>query len=111
MIRRPPRSTPTYTLFPYTPLFRSCGQRQLVDDVERRFAEDRLFGDAIAADRPRRQVAGGKLAARLAVEFTGVRVDIVGDTLDKGAVGVVRAEPRIIGAEQPAEAQIGRAHV
>src|SRR3546814_4735597 len=24
MIRRPPRSTPTYTLFPYTTLFRSC---------------------------------------------------------------------------------------
>src|SRR3546814_12620464 len=24
MIRRPPRSTPTYPLFPYTTLFRSC---------------------------------------------------------------------------------------
>src|SRR3546814_11354284 len=27
MIRRPPRSTRTYTLFPYTTLFRSCGTR------------------------------------------------------------------------------------
>src|SRR3546814_13793470 len=27
MIRRPPRSTRTYTLFPYTTLFRSLGQR------------------------------------------------------------------------------------
>src|SRR3546814_7736683 len=26
MIRRPPRSTRTYTLFPYTPLFRSQGR-------------------------------------------------------------------------------------
>src|SRR3546814_13446543 len=25
LIRRPPRSTRTYTLFPYTTLFRSCG--------------------------------------------------------------------------------------
>src|SRR3546814_21104132 len=28
MIRRPPRSTRTDTLFPYTTLFRSCGVRQ-----------------------------------------------------------------------------------
>src|SRR3546814_17245936 len=27
MIRRPPRSTRTDTLFPYTTLFRSCGER------------------------------------------------------------------------------------
>src|SRR3546814_20404569 len=35
MIRRPPRSTRTDTLFPYTTLFRSA---LLVDDVERRLA-------------------------------------------------------------------------
>src|SRR3546814_7960034 len=29
MIRRPPRSTRTYTLFPYTPLFRSVEHRGL----------------------------------------------------------------------------------
>src|SRR3546814_17505831 len=38
MIRRPPRSTPTDTLFPYTTLFRSieplCGVRRLVLVVE-----------------------------------------------------------------------------
>src|SRR3546814_15626013 len=28
MIRRPPRSTRTYTLFPYTPLFRSLAERE-----------------------------------------------------------------------------------
>src|SRR3546814_2720524 len=28
MIRRPPRSTRTDTLFPYTTLFRSCGHKQ-----------------------------------------------------------------------------------
>ena len=28
MIRRPPRSTPEQTLFPYTTLFRSCGAQE-----------------------------------------------------------------------------------
>src|SRR3546814_3839697 len=32
MIRLPPRSTRTYTLFPYTTLFRSCFHRQLCFD-------------------------------------------------------------------------------
>src|SRR3546814_1401400 len=40
MIRRPPRSTRTDTLFPYTTLFRSHGrggaQRQVVSDAEPR---------------------------------------------------------------------------
>src|SRR3546814_2156361 len=35
MIRRPPRSTRTYTLFPYTTLFRSVeGRSRLFDPVE-----------------------------------------------------------------------------
>src|SRR3546814_14001945 len=38
MIRRPPRSTRTDTLFPYTTLFRSGGGRQLVDGRQRRLA-------------------------------------------------------------------------
>src|SRR3546814_3918149 len=35
MIRRPPRSTRTATLFPYTTLFRSSHARFVGDDVER----------------------------------------------------------------------------
>src|SRR3546814_5286370 len=46
MIRRPPRSTRTYTLFPYTTLFRSV-ERQLEDStqIERYeyFDQDRTF--------------------------------------------------------------------
>src|SRR3546814_18198703 len=36
MIRRPPRSQPTNTLFPYTTLFRSddAGQKAVIEDVE-----------------------------------------------------------------------------
>src|SRR3546814_2959834 len=33
MIRRPPRSTRTDTLFPYTTLFRSLYQKAVVDDM------------------------------------------------------------------------------
>src|SRR3546814_8447061 len=36
MIRRPPRSTRTDTLFPYTTLFRSDNEMRCEDDVERR---------------------------------------------------------------------------
>src|SRR3546814_18256095 len=44
MIRRPPRSTRTDTLFPYTTLFRSCdrAERRIVRDAVR--GGDRLGG-------------------------------------------------------------------
>src|SRR3546814_4492078 len=58
MIRRPPRSTRTATLFPYTTLFRSCpaGDRAAQQDrprIERQLARDRV-GDC---DRRRRGAA------------------------------------------------------
>src|SRR3546814_5728971 len=43
MIRRPPRSTRTDTLFPYTTLFRSHGQRQL-DFPQESFDPAHFFG-------------------------------------------------------------------
>src|SRR3546814_5522868 len=61
MIRRPPRSTRTDTLFPYTTLFRS--HRQAVDDLARVATPDRreqdhvvlraqvgIVGDVLGAD-------------------------------------------------------------
>src|SRR3546814_11060684 len=44
LIRRPPRSTRTDTLFPYTTLFRSC--RHLVPRLRRRRTGTPLFGNA-----------------------------------------------------------------
>src|SRR3546814_4980287 len=51
MIRRPPRSTRTDTLFPYTTLFRSaaCGQRHITaagsgDDIDDRLVARRKAG-------------------------------------------------------------------
>src|SRR3546814_13715537 len=73
MIRRPPRSTRTDTLFPYTTLFRSWAlgkrtiwvdavrgeastweaQRLMTDDQARAFGFHCAFGDIIAADQRR----------------------------------------------------------
>src|SRR3546814_3882219 len=50
MIRRPPRSTRTDTLFPYTTLFRSAELKRLEEDNERRRQEE----DA-EADRKRQE--------------------------------------------------------
>src|SRR3546814_9845071 len=53
MIRRPPRSTRTDTLFPYTTLFRSFGHR--LDDRLRNEVGDKLLEREIACrDDPRR---------------------------------------------------------
>src|SRR3546814_6847403 len=45
MIRRPPRSTRTDTLFPYTTLFRSRRQRD--DDRREPHREDRAYGNRL----------------------------------------------------------------
>src|SRR3546814_20049102 len=57
MIRRPPKSTRTDTLFPYTPLFRSDQRRDI-----------RHIGNAVALARHERR--GG--IARLGPEFGGL---------------------------------------
>src|SRR3546814_2837560 len=47
MIRRPPRSTRTYTLFPYTTLFRSAGSQFHLSDlgIDKLGMIRRLLGD------------------------------------------------------------------
>src|SRR3546814_2839827 len=50
MIRRPPRSTRTDTLFPYTTLFRSRGLRRTIDHGETAKDQDR---EQEVGDRPR----------------------------------------------------------
>src|SRR3546814_3983699 len=64
MIRRPPRSTRTDTLFPYTTLFRSVGIEQLIDvgilKPQRRQRIERLAG----RQRPRQEDAVDSPRAR-----------------------------------------------
>src|SRR3546814_1138802 len=68
MIRRPPRSTRTDTLFPYTTLFRSVGEIQL---VEGRRLECRAIADGAAQPVGQRiavaDVAGVVLAELLVI--------------------------------------------
>src|SRR3546814_10783191 len=51
MIRRPPRSTRTDTLFPYTTLFRSAFIENMVEDLFRENVLDQHFPDIGLADR------------------------------------------------------------
>src|SRR3546814_10799469 len=75
MIRRPPRSTRTDTLFPYTTLFRS-----VVEGLEliRRGADD---DDRIATD-----LVGGKITdVRNLLDTAGVLPDLAPETIAFGA--------------------------
>src|SRR3546814_12786626 len=104
MIRRPPRSTRTDTLFPYTTLFRS--QAGIDRRRERRIVEGhghvRPFG--LADFLPRR---ADVVARRLHAEVGGVLVValVVGNQLD---LDVERQGAQRAGV---AVFQIGRAHV
>src|SRR3546814_5767421 len=81
MIRRPPRSTRTYTLFPYTTLFRSKPARQLAvlpafDAVRMAELEQSVVTRADDGVDPRRRpVIGGRGAERDHVGEGGVGGD------------------------------------
>src|SRR3546814_5054890 len=82
MIRRPPRSTRTDTLFPYTTLFRSVrpqrvlADRQRVHVIERRRHEEpvaaRVGAPPARADHPQMAVVGEGHALRPAGRAGGV---------------------------------------
>src|SRR3546814_3948924 len=80
MIRRPPRSTRTDTLFPYTTLFRSAGATRRLEGVADRedpCAQVPRLGREVAHRLPGslRVEVGGELAgAALEVGQTGVEV-------------------------------------
>src|SRR3546814_7570544 len=59
MIRRPPRSTRTDTLFPYTTLFRSSVFQQLLDDFWGDYVVIDATGDASQPLRILRSPSGG----------------------------------------------------
>src|SRR3546814_12454195 len=86
MIRRPPRSTRTDTLFPYTTLFRSLVRRAPLDRAERRIA---LVGLAdLAKDVAVGNKVIGVLPIILALEFVAIAAGgIVGAARDPCAAG------------------------
>src|SRR3546814_18851091 len=65
MIRRPPRSTRTYTLFPYTTLFRSIGTDRGDDGIAHRHDVVAAGGDLV--------VEIGHVLERVGVEHAGVQ--------------------------------------
>src|SRR3546814_8642935 len=94
MIRRPPRSTRTDTLFPYTTLFRSARQYGGGDNI---IAVDRLRNRR--RERPRIADAGGAavtdeiIADRVEMVLQPRLGEIVGDHLRPG--GERRLDPRL----------------
>src|SRR3546814_9322572 len=66
MIRRPPRSTRTDTLFPYTTLFRSFPQREQVADFIEREASPLRRADEAQPTQVRRAIASHPAAPAVA---------------------------------------------
>src|SRR3546814_10931374 len=92
MSRRPPRSTRTYTLFPYTTLFRSDAARgeivevsgRLVDDDARRILRQPFIADDAFLGQIRLR-EGGDAERHVLKAFVAAR---------RGDDDVVRARPR-----------------
>src|SRR3546814_6621887 len=101
MLRRPPRSTRTYTLFPYTTLFRSDGaQFQLSGDAGLRFGDDRGFvhvaGQVGQQDETNR--------AGPFQPFTATSLPHQGNNPGLGEVGYVYGDPQVDAAAVSANA-------
>src|SRR3546814_2272414 len=101
MIRRPPRSTRTDTLFPYTTLFRSsCARRPPSSLLELRSFGARLAGLAGRFGEPVYPVVGRQLAGGLGRHIdhqgahVGSRIGAGADAIYQvgGAVGEIRSE-------------------
>src|SRR3546814_12854253 len=60
MIRRPPRSTRTDTLFPYTTLFRSRGRPAIATDTTRRAGPSRAGGADLCRVEPLQALEPGE---------------------------------------------------
>src|SRR3546814_19564303 len=85
MLRRPPRSTRTDTLFPYTTLFRSEAEEILR-------AAARHLGDAVVSALVHDVVGAGD------VERLQLQLDIVGEIILRRQVDIGRAAALAIGA-------------
>src|SRR3546814_16527059 len=105
MIRRPPRSTRTDTLFPYTTLFRSADERTELAEPQRQPAAVAARAAAVRqAVRPGREgVARQLLVERLAHLADRQVLGAGHPTLDSGTYIAQHAAPvRSAGCETPA---------
>src|SRR3546814_1275429 len=105
MIRRPPRSTRTDTLFPYTTLFRS-----LVDLMMGATAPD--FGAASDGDGDRNMILGRGIYATPSDSLAVLTANAhLAPGYASRVKGVARSMPTSRAADRVARKQIGRAHV
>src|SRR3546814_2707221 len=95
MIRRPPRSTRTYTLFPYTTLFRSVDIYR--DEVEPDDDWDDGSGWLAALAPLRADVAAGDLRLFYLLWLTAVQDDLVSDEEVEPLPGVGPVSPALEG--------------
>src|SRR3546814_9803600 len=108
MIRRPPRSTRTDTLFPYTTLFRSPLRRMLRGPLGAAW-------QARASATYTKAVAATRVAAEAGKAAAGLRIcasQMVDDKASEGALKRAGAQCDAMTQSAPAAgAEIGRAHV
>src|SRR3546814_2088180 len=107
MIRRPPRSTRTDTLFPYTTLFRSLQRLALVREQLGAIEAERRARRAEAA----RQAAGEQPSGfQLLARVHGLGLGTA-DLLDSEAFTRQFADRQAVGRFGGLTGEIGRAHV
>src|SRR3546814_20122473 len=92
MIRRPPRSTRTYTLFPYTTLFRS------VDGGDKK--PERIFRDRVGGAR-RLERDGDVCRPARALDQGAVLIAVLGPGDTEGVLAGVNAAAHTNTASQP----------
>src|SRR3546814_13056185 len=116
MIRRPPRSTRTDTLFPYTTLFRSLEDRlvvQLVVPALETLGTDDLVPAVLhlLALRRRANDAHAQLGGPQTVAVAGVVAEAGHERRGIRAVVLDQVRARVVGrrVDRLAEAEIGRA--
>src|SRR3546814_15929285 len=113
MIRRPPRSTRTDTLFPYTTLFRSKSAAFLLATMNHLLTHPRAEGDDPNQPRafilaPTRELAvqihndamglGAQSGLRMTVCYGGAGYEQQRSSID-GGVAILRSEERRVGNE------------
>src|SRR3546814_5203490 len=107
MLRRPPRSTRTNTLCPYTTLFRSIVDEQFDDRV---VADLAALADAVMAVRARQRVLRSQPRGQRGIRRARGGVLEPRRRADEGAYREV--VDRVVAAREHAQAhEIGRAHV
>src|SRR3546814_19915914 len=111
MVRRPPTSTRTDTLFPYTTLFRSGLVGDIAIDIEHIAATQRIGQATGTANQClvtlRDIVAGGCLAHNGKKRMAQAVFADLAEVLGAGVVAATRSEERRVGKEWVSRCRIG----